>query len=177
MEREFESLNDNEVLHVTRGRIVMENPTFRVSEFLDALAQVVSEQEEIWTEDSEGWFAEGLDCEVLRLNGQSWQRGRVRLRLEFCPASAPKLLRGDVPRRREASRDAGGEAVRESGRDAVRDVARDMNRESSRPFREDVYNREDTRRRPTSPMREDIYSRREVIYPQDDYDGEPRRDS
>jgi hypothetical protein len=172
MEREFESLNENEVLHVTRGRIVMDNPTFRVSEFLDALAQVVSEQEEVWTEDSEGWFADGLDCEVLRLNGQSWQRGRVRLRLEFCPASAPKLLKGDVPRRREAVREPDREARREPGRDAVRDVARDMDRPSARPYREDVYNREDTRRRPSPPMREDVYSRREVIYPQDDYEDE-----
>lgn len=94
MDNEFGLLNDNEVLFVRTGRILMANPTFKVSEFLDALAQLISEQEEEWSDEREGWFTDrGQSCEVLRFGSQGWQRGRVRIRLEFCPERPPKLLR------------------------------------------------------------------------------------
>lgn len=99
MDQGFEPLGDDEVLYVRVGRVLMANPTFKSVEFLDALAQAVSEREEDWTEDCEAWFSFGLPCEVLRLGNQGWQRGRVRLRLEFCPDSQPKLLREDSYRR------------------------------------------------------------------------------
>jgi hypothetical protein len=90
----FVGLSDDEVLFVRAGRVLMANPTFKVSEFLDALAQLVSDQEEEWSEDREGWFGDrGTRCEVLRFGNQGWQRGRVRIRLEFCPDPPPKLLR------------------------------------------------------------------------------------
>jgi KGK domain len=79
----FQPLNDDEVLFVSLGRVLMANPTFKVGEFLDALAQAISDRENDWNEDNEGWFSEGLECEALRFNAQGWQRGRVRIRLEF----------------------------------------------------------------------------------------------
>lgn len=91
-------LNDDEVLYVSSGRVLMSNPTFKVEEFLDALAQAISEREGEWSEEYEGWFGEGLRCEVLRLATQGWQRGRVRIRLEFFPETQ-KLLREERPRR------------------------------------------------------------------------------
>lgn len=108
-------LSDDEVIYVNNGRVLMPNPTFKVIEFLDALAQVVSERESDWTDESEGWFSQGLDCEVLRFGNQGWQRGRVRLRLEFVP-DKPKLLREERPRSREESPRRGREE-----RSAVRD--------------------------------------------------------
>lgn len=129
MDQEFGLLNDNEVLHIIRGRILMSNPTFRVSEFLDTLAQLISEQEEEWTDESEGWFNDGLPCEALRLGNQGWQRGKVRIRLEFCPDPPPKLLK-ESPRTREEMRPRGEEIrLREDNR--------------RRPNREDIYARED----------------------------------
>lgn len=101
MDNEFGMLNDNEVLFVRSGRILMSNPTFKVSEFLDALAQLISEQEGRWSEEQEGWFTDrGMSCEVLRFSNQGWQRGRVRIRLEFAP-DTPKLLRESPPRRED----------------------------------------------------------------------------
>lgn len=91
-EFEFRVLNPDEVLFVNAGRVLLNNPTFKVSEFLDALAQLVSDHEADWSDDNEGWFGEGLDCEALRFGKQGWQRGRVRIRLEFCPDRPPKLL-------------------------------------------------------------------------------------
>ena len=99
MDNDFGLLGDDEVIFVRSGRILMPNPTFKVSELLDSLAQAVSEREEDWTEESEGWFGAGLPCEVLRFGNQGWQRGRVRIRIEFCPEKQPKLLRDDSHRR------------------------------------------------------------------------------
>lgn len=101
MDIEYGLLNDDEVLFIQSGRILMANPTFKVSEFLDALAQLISEQEGEWSDEREGWFTErGQGCEVLRFGNQGWQRGRVRIRLEFCPERPPKLLR-ESPMTRE----------------------------------------------------------------------------
>lgn len=98
---EFEVLSSDEVLHVRSGRILMRNPTFKASELLDALAQLVSEQDSQWTEEQEDWFTDrGLSCEVLRIGNAGWQRGRVRICLEFVP-ERPKLLRESSPSQTE----------------------------------------------------------------------------
>ncbi|MBF2029028.1 MAG: KGK domain-containing protein [Oscillatoriales cyanobacterium C42_A2020_001] len=93
---EFQPLSDDEVLYVSLGRVLMSNPTFKVGEFLDALAQAISDREDDWSDDNEGWFSDGLECEALRFNAQGWQRGRVRIRLEF----APDGPRPQLPERR-----------------------------------------------------------------------------
>lgn len=102
---QFEPLSNDEVLFVSVGRILMTNPTFKVGELLDALAQAVSDREEDWSDDNEGWFGEGLSCEALRFSTKGWQHGRVRIRLEFRPEEArpPKALdlRREEPRRLE----------------------------------------------------------------------------
>ncbi|MBD2020380.1 KGK domain-containing protein, partial [Leptolyngbya sp. FACHB-36] len=78
MNEQFEPLSNDEVLFVSVGRILMANPTFKVGELLDALAQAVSDREDDWSDDNEGWFGDGLECEALRFSSQGWQRGRVR---------------------------------------------------------------------------------------------------
>ena len=88
----FLPLDDDEVLYVPSGSILMSNPTFKVGEFLDALAQTVSDRESEWSEDHEGWFANGVECQVVRLTGAGWQHGHVRLRLEFMPSKEPERL-------------------------------------------------------------------------------------
>lgn len=103
MDDQFEPLDNDEVLFVSVGRVLMPNPTFKVGEFLDALAQAVSDREGDWADENEGWFGDGLKCEALRFGTRGWQRGRVRLRLEFCPDDTrPKML--DIPRREEIRR-------------------------------------------------------------------------
>jgi hypothetical protein len=92
MSDRFVPLDDDEVLYVDVGRILMSNPTFKVGEFLDALAQAVSDREVDWSEDHEGWFSHGTECEALRLSSSGWQRGRVRIRLEFAPAKSQEQL-------------------------------------------------------------------------------------
>jgi len=93
MEDHFVPLDNDEVLFISVGRVLMTNPTFKVGEFIDALAQAISDREAEWAEENEGWFGEGLECESLRFQSNGWQKGRVRIRLEFCPdRREPKLL-------------------------------------------------------------------------------------
>lgn len=101
MDHDFGLLSNDEVLYVRAGSVLMSNATFKASEFLDALAQLVSEREDEWSDEQEGWFNErGLGCEVLRFGNQGWQKGRVRIRMEFIP-DGPKLLKEGAPIQRE----------------------------------------------------------------------------
>jgi hypothetical protein len=99
MDNGYTPLSDDEVLFVDRGRIMMSNPTFKVIEFLDALAQTINDQEGDWSEDKEAWFGDGLECEALRFGSGGWQRGKVRIRVEFMPLKPP----GKLPERSSAS--------------------------------------------------------------------------
>ncbi|MFM2430807.1 MAG: hypothetical protein RLZZ511_2020 [Cyanobacteriota bacterium] len=92
MANPFQTLDDDEVVYINSGRILLDNPTFKVGELLDALAQLVSDREVDWSEDHESWFSEGADCEVLRLSGSGWQRGRIRVRVEFSPDRVQERL-------------------------------------------------------------------------------------
>lgn len=98
MDNGFTPLGDDEVLFVDRGRVLMSNPTFKVIEFLDALAQAVSDREDYWSDDKDAWFEDGLECEALRFGSGGWQRGRVRIRVEFMPLKPP----GRLPERSSA---------------------------------------------------------------------------
>ncbi|MBE9177395.1 KGK domain-containing protein [Oculatella sp. LEGE 06141] len=144
MDKGYGLLGDDEVLYVNFGRILMANPTFKVSELLDALAQLVSEREVDWSEETEGWFGDGLECEALRVGNQGWQRGKVRIRLEFCPAEdKPKLLKNPVSQREEP-------------------YQREVVRPREEPYpRDEPYSREDTYRRSN---REEIYPNRGDFY-------------
>jgi hypothetical protein len=35
--------------------------------------------------DKEQWFRDGLECKILKPGAKSWERGKVRLTLEFTP--------------------------------------------------------------------------------------------
>jgi hypothetical protein len=149
MDKDFGLLNDDEVLFVRAGRILMANPTFKVSEFLDALAQLISEQEGTWSDEQEGWFNDrGQACEVLRFGNQGWQRGRVRIRLEFAPERPQKLLQDSIQPREETYRRASLQPRRD---DPYR-----------RGTREDIYQR-------GGPSQSDTYqwNNPEEIYPAD----------
>jgi KGK domain len=54
--------------------------TFKVSEFLTIMQSRLVEDK---------LFTDGMDCEVLS-SGKPWIKGKIRMRLEFCP-SEPEL--------------------------------------------------------------------------------------
>lgn len=43
-----------------------------------------------WDEFKNSWVKDGVECEILKVNGKGWQRGKLRIKftLEFCPDEA-----------------------------------------------------------------------------------------
>lgn len=84
MNNNFESLTNEDVVSVYAGQILVTNRTFTVNEIIAALMPIIKEKAgATWTEDKEQWFRDGLDCKMLKPGAKSWQRGKVRLTLEF----------------------------------------------------------------------------------------------
>lgn len=70
----FEALHEEDVIS-TSGSSLMFQCTFKVSEFMSILHSKLEE---------ESLFSEGINCEVLS-PGKNWRKGKIQLRLEFCP--------------------------------------------------------------------------------------------
>jgi len=77
------NLDKNDVLSVDtaqHGWVVIQNKTFKVAEFNAALNRVLQ-----GVDTAKAMLSgEGLPCEVLK-PCSNWQKGKVKLRLEFCP--------------------------------------------------------------------------------------------
>jgi hypothetical protein len=86
MNHNFENLKSEDVVSVYAGQILVTNRTFTVNELIAALMPIIKEKAaNTWTEDKEQWFRDGLDCKMLKPGAKSWERGKVRLTLEFAP--------------------------------------------------------------------------------------------
>jgi hypothetical protein len=87
MNDRFESLESGEVISVQHDTQVLSgHRTFRVGELNDAIKSHLESSISGWSEDKNGWFnAQGIECEALRFGSNGWQKGRIRLCLEFCP--------------------------------------------------------------------------------------------
>ncbi|MDP8962676.1 MAG: hypothetical protein M3O33_01570 [Cyanobacteriota bacterium] len=86
MDNHFEPLAIGEVLSVDESaQIFIGHHTFRVDEFADAIQKQLQSVDG-WTKEKDAWFSEdGIPCEVLRFSANGWQKGKVRIHLEFCP--------------------------------------------------------------------------------------------
>ncbi len=87
MNHRFESLESGEVISVQHDTLVLSgHRTFRVGELNEAIESHLKQAIANWSEENNGWFTpEGLECEALRFGSKGWQKGRIRLCLEFCP--------------------------------------------------------------------------------------------
>ncbi len=87
MNHRFESLESGEVISVQHDTPVLSgHRTFRVGELNEAIESHLKQAIANWSEENNGWFTpEGLECEALRFGSKGWQKGRIRLCLEFCP--------------------------------------------------------------------------------------------
>jgi KGK domain len=87
MKDRFESLESGEVISVQQDTPVLGGQrTFRVGELNDGIKKQLESAIEGWSQEKSAWFsATGIDCEALRFGSNGWQRGRIRLCLEFCP--------------------------------------------------------------------------------------------
>ncbi len=82
MENQPELLNIDDVLSTSASNIMFQC-TFKIGEFMAIIKEKLGEEE--------NFFTEGVDCEILR-PGKNWQKGKVKMRLEFYP-DEPK----DIP--------------------------------------------------------------------------------
>lgn len=88
MTNHFEPLDNGEVLSINESALIfIGHTTFRVGEFSEAVRHQL-EQTSGWNENKDPWFTDtGVPCEVLRFTSGGWQKGKVRIRLEFSPDS------------------------------------------------------------------------------------------
>jgi hypothetical protein len=86
VDNHFEPLAIGEVLSIEESaQILIGHRTFRVDEFADAVKKQMQTTKG-WTKEKDAWFSEdGVPCEVLRFTANGWQKGKVRIHLEFCP--------------------------------------------------------------------------------------------
>lgn len=59
--------------------------TTRGLELADAVVRFIRHQTRLPEDTAVNWVTDGVDCEVLLASGGGWQKGRVRLSLEFIP--------------------------------------------------------------------------------------------
>jgi KGK domain len=87
MSDRFESLESGEVVSIQHETQVLSgHRTFRSGELNDAIKSYVEKAIAGWSEEKNDWFTDrGIDCEALRFGSKGWQKGRIRLSLEFCP--------------------------------------------------------------------------------------------
>jgi hypothetical protein len=95
MSDRFNALDSGEVISIQKdSQVLVGHRIFRVSELNDAIANHLKNAVDTWTDDKSDWFnTQGIDCEALKFGSTAWQKGKIRLCLEFCPddasASAP----------------------------------------------------------------------------------------
>jgi KGK domain len=83
----FNSLDSGEVISIQQdAQVLVGHRIFRVSELNEAISNYLKTSVDNWTEDKSDWFTtQGINCEALRFGSNAWQKGRIRLCLEFCP--------------------------------------------------------------------------------------------
>jgi len=96
VDKQFEPLSEGEVLSVNdSAKFLIGHGTFRVGELADALRQQLLEKSiGGLTDTTQDWFTEdGIQCEALRFGATGWEKGKVRIHIEFCPSNgaAPEI--------------------------------------------------------------------------------------
>lgn len=93
MQRKFEVLDvDGEVISVEpSSKFITAYPMFKTEQFKANIKQLCQKYSGT-SAVAEKWLGEGINCEVLKLNSNAWQKGKIRIKLtlEFCP-DEPKV--------------------------------------------------------------------------------------
>nr|WP_256386462.1 KGK domain-containing protein [Hydrocoleum sp. CS-953] len=73
-------LSQEDVVSVYRNEIFVKNQTFTLNQFLTEMKKALQTQ---LAEGRENWLTNEIDSKILKLGAKSWQRGKVRITLEF----------------------------------------------------------------------------------------------
>jgi hypothetical protein len=87
MSDRFESLESGEVVSIEQeAQVLSGQKTFKTGDLNEAIESYLASAIPNWNEAKKDWFTDrGIDCEALRFGSKGWQKGRIRLSLEFCP--------------------------------------------------------------------------------------------
>jgi hypothetical protein len=86
------NLNDDDVVTMEPSKSIVGIQTFLVKQFKEGLSRVLQH-------GALGiWLAEGVRCQVLRPTGGGWQKGKVRLSLEFIPDEPSEIGEDSTPK-------------------------------------------------------------------------------
>jgi hypothetical protein len=77
------SLGNNDVVSIDRKKSPLGFSTFKVIELTENLANRMGQ--EFDNETLAAWILEGIPCEAMETTGGGWQKGKVRISLEFIP--------------------------------------------------------------------------------------------
>ncbi|NES71079.1 MAG: hypothetical protein F6K24_40665, partial [Okeania sp. SIO2D1] len=75
-------LAQEDVVSIYGNEIFVKNRTFTVNEFLTEMKKALQAQ---LTDEKENWLTNGIDCKILKPGAKSWQRGKIKITLEFEP--------------------------------------------------------------------------------------------
>ena len=74
--------SQEDVVSVYDNEIFVKNRTFTLNEFLTEMKKALQTQ---LTEERENCLTNGINCKILKPGAKSWQRGKVRITIEFEP--------------------------------------------------------------------------------------------
>lgn len=100
MDNQFQPLSGGEVLSIDHSaQFMIGHSTFRASEFVEILRSKMLEYGiGGLTQEKSAWFTErGIRCEVLRFGAGGWEKGRVRIHLEFAPDDSVEDITPTTP--------------------------------------------------------------------------------
>lgn len=95
MQLKFNNLDREDVVSVSKSKIIVDGTTFTVEEFVKALMRTISNYVGNENDERRNWFNTGLDCKVLIPGTKGWQKGKVRITLEFCPDEQELIPQSD----------------------------------------------------------------------------------
>jgi hypothetical protein len=80
-------INDNEVLSINNkeDNVLINHHTYTSEEFLHTLGKHIDRNKK------DKWIVEGVPCQLLSPN-QNWQKGRVKICLQFIPDQPESIL-------------------------------------------------------------------------------------
>ena len=79
------NLTNDDVLSVSTDLGFIDSSTATGEELLDMVGDWVHGNSSLGENESADWVQDGVTCKVLLASGGGWQKGKVRLRLEFIP--------------------------------------------------------------------------------------------
>jgi KGK domain len=116
MSDRFESLESGEVVSILHeAQVLNGHRTFRSGELNETIKGLVEQAIAGWSAEKNDWFTDrGIDCEALRFGSKGWQKGRIRLSLEFCPDEpdlpAANAINTSIPTAKTAAMTESGSA-------------------------------------------------------------------